>query len=101
MIGMLKKATLSEELTSTEKILFYVFTFLAWMLFSSVVIALTQLLKSLPFPLPGHQSVGETLKDLSNVRTWKLVGLPVMVGAGILGTFLQIVIMKLNRNPPK
>jgi len=106
---MLRKPTSREKdtwerlknLGRAEKLLFYIFTFVAWMLLGCAVIVATQLLKSLPVSLPGHQSLEETLKNLSNVRMWELVGLPVMAGGGVLGTLLQTLFAKNKRRSPK
>lgn len=62
--------------------------FVFWTLWAGITIVVSQLLVALTLP---NRTVGETLKNFSNLRTWELVGLPIMVGGGFLLTLLETI----------
>jgi len=79
-------------MTMTQKrSIFLVKRFLYWAWWGGVTIVVSQLLVALTLP---SRSVSETLRDLSNLRLWELVGLPVMIGGGLLVTLLQTLVFE-------
>jgi|LZCG01.1.fsa_nt_gb hypothetical protein len=75
----------------------FVKRFLIWISWAGAIIVVSQLLLALTLP---SRSLAETLSNLGRLRTWGLVGIPIMIGIGLVMTTLDTMgVLQRDRWP--